>query len=40
MVAPDLKELFEQEECDAEAWERGAKEKEKVKAIVTTDCDC
>ena len=40
VVAPDLKELFEQEECDAEAWERGAKEKEKVKAIVTTDCDC
>ena len=39
MVAPDLKELFEQEERDAEAWERDAKEKEQVKAIVTADCD-
>lgn len=39
IVAPDLKELFEQEEREAEARERDTKEREKAKAIVTADRD-
>ena len=39
IVAPDLKELFEQEERDAEAREREAKQKEQTKAIETADRD-
>jgi hypothetical protein len=39
VVAPDLKELFEQEEREAGAREREAKEREQAKAVVTADRD-
>jgi hypothetical protein len=40
IIAPDLEEHFDEEECMAEAQEKDEKDKEKAKATEATEHDC